>query len=498
MIKHRIRNNQPVQVQRSANMDVEENDDIMEFRDQVRETLEDVLPSRKMADVTDSQILKVLENHFKRENTEMDMDYDYKYFPLKIVDLTVKDIVSSLAEPSPEKEKELDSSSDPEEEEDFPMVPALKDILAPLSSVYPDIDPTYLKTIIEKFSGNTLNIQEYLEANIETIPERRTIQAVQYRVMSSNCDNLKRERPWQCPQCRSWTVISLPKDLDTVKKEPQFDLECNEIISCGSFCYFCNRKTHAPFKCRTTTTRLLQAENEIDIFKKLDMPPDEVRAAIRIYNMKPKNDTNFSNPLDILYTTAEGTFLRMLKRGGGQGLDRNFIKEIKYFENEALAERFNESKRRLEAQGITCKERLVFHGTPVDRNVEAIFQDGLLLSKCKRFAHGYGIYFSEFPDVSQVYGQNLLLCRVLVGRPYIEGSVTQPNPSQLLNLPPGVSVHQHVLSVAHNYRASNIPDGYNSKFVAPDVDGKAQMIVIDKEDQILPAFQIVTKGRVGY
>ena len=454
-------------------MDVEENDDINEFRDRVRETLEDVLPSRKMADITDSQILSVLENHFKRENTEMDMDYEYKYFPLKIVDLTVKDIVSSMASPSPESEKELDSSSDPEEElEDYTMAPTINDILIPLSSVYPDIDPAYLRTIIHKFSGNTNNIQDYLEANIETIPERRTIQAVQYRVMSSNCDNRKRERPWQCPQCRSWTVISLPKSLDTVKKEPQFDLECNEIISCGSFCYFCNRKSHAPFKCRTTTTRLLQAENEMDIFKRLDMPPDEVRASIKIYNMKPKNDTNFANPLDILYTTAEGTFLRMLKRGGGQGLDRNFIKEIKYFENEVLAERFNESKRRLEAQGITCKERLVFHGTPCDRNVEAIFQDGLLLSKCKRFAHGYGIYFSEFPDISQVYGQNLLLCRVLVGRPFIEG--------------------RH-----REHRASNIPDGYNSKFVSPDVDGKAQMIVIDKEDQILPAFQIVTNGRVG-
>ena len=483
-------------------MDVEENDDINEFRDRVRETLEDVLPSRKLADVTDSQILSVLENHFKRENTEMDTDYDYKYFPLKIVDLTVKDIVSSMASPSPGREKELDSSSDPEEElEDFPMAPTINDILIPLSSVYPDIDPAYLRTIIDKFSGNTNNIQDYLEANIETIPERRTIQAVQYRVMSSNCDNLKRERPWQCPQCRSWTVISLPKNLETVKKEPQFDLQCNEIISCGSFCYFCNRKSHAPFKCRTTTTRLLQAENEMDIFKRLDMPPDEVRASIKIYNMKPKNDTNFANPLDILYTTAEGTFLRMLKRGGSQGLDRNFIKEIKYFENEALAERFNESKRRLEAQGITCKERLVFHGTPCDRNVEAIFQDGLLLSKCKRFAHGYGIYFSEFPDISQVYGQNLLLCRVLVGRPYIEGrhAQTAQASAQLQNLPLGVSNRQriHVVNMAREHRASNIPDGYNSKFVSPDVDGKAQMIVIDKEDQILPAFQIVTKGRVG-
>ena len=178
----------------------EEDDDMMEYRDQVRETLEDVLPSRKMEDVTDDKILSVLKNHFKRENIEMDFDYDYKYFPLKIVDLTVKDIVSSMASP---KKKELDSSSDPEEEDDFTIIPSLKDILKPLSSVYPDIDPTYLRTIIEKCSGDIDSIQEYLEANMETIPERRTIQAVQYRVMSSNCDNNKRERPWQCPQCRS-------------------------------------------------------------------------------------------------------------------------------------------------------------------------------------------------------------------------------------------------------------------------------------------------------
>ena len=91
--------------------------------------------------------------------------------------------------------------------------------------------------------------------------------------------------------------------------------------------------------------------------------------------MKPKNDTNFAESLDILYTIAEGTFLRMLKRVGGQGkgFDRNFIKEIKYFENKALSEHFDESKRRLEARGIMSKERLVFNGTPDARNVEPIF-----------------------------------------------------------------------------------------------------------------------------
>ena len=199
-----------------------------------------------------------------------------------------------------------------------------------------------LRSIIEKFRGNTENIQDYLEGNIETIPERRTIQAVQYQVMSSTCEDQKNKRPWQCPECRSWTII------DVTIKEVLFNLVCNEMISCGSFCFFCNRRTHAPFKCRTTTTRLFQAENEMDIFKKLEMPPDEVRAAIKIYTMKPKNDTNLANPLDILYTTAEGTFLRMLRRGGGQGLDRSFIKEIKYYENDFLAERFHECKRQLD------------------------------------------------------------------------------------------------------------------------------------------------------
>ena len=65
-------------------------EDLMEYRDQVRETLQDVLPGRKIANVTDTQILSVLKNHFKPENTEMDADYDFKYFPLKIVDLTVQ------------------------------------------------------------------------------------------------------------------------------------------------------------------------------------------------------------------------------------------------------------------------------------------------------------------------------------------------------------------------------------------------------------------------
>ena len=57
----------------------------------------------------------------------------------------------------------------------------------------------------------------------------------------------------------------------------------------------------------------------------------------------------------------------------------------------------------------------------------------------------------------KLYGQHLLLCRFLVGRQYNEGR-----------------------DIAGT--------GYNSKFMAMDKDGKAQMIVTDKEDQIFFIF----------
>ena len=91
--------------------------------------------------------------------------------------------------------------------------------------------------------------------------------------------------------------------------------------------------------------------------------------------MKPKNDVNYSDPLDILYMAAEGTFLKMLRKSavaygnvvqvpgpfGGfvQGLagqnmrtldmsritNRNGINSIQYIENETLKERFMDCKK---------------------------------------------------------------------------------------------------------------------------------------------------------
>ena len=297
------------------------------------------------------------------------------------------------------------------------------------------------------------------------------------------------EKMWQCPECRAWQILQLNRAEEKV--------QCNEIVSCGQFCIKCNKKSHEPFSCRKMSVRAIQEENEVDIFKRLTgnlltfkvtelqilhlASADEIRGTVKIFKMTPKNDLNFSDPLDILYSLAEATFFRMLgksarnfgnivqvpnMRHGNGMLDmssiakRNSIDCIRYVENEILRERFMNCKKEFQAKGIPADDRLVFHGT--NASLDSINEEGFLLSKCKRFAHGYGIYFSEFPDVSKVYGGNLLLVRVMLGRPY-QG------------------------------KEHKIPEGFDSKIYNSDVDGNSHMVIIEKEEQILPAFHIQVK-----
>jgi len=458
----------------------------------VKQVLNDVLPEKRLTLVGEDKIRTLVYSLYKDEDVSnyVDSSYNYLYYPIIIVDMAVKKIVAGFkSQKTVTSEANLDSSNELEDDSGddenyvrkiMPSILCNRETLVPLCKLYPDIDPAYLRQIIERFDSDPEKIQQFLESNLDIIPERRTIQAVQYRLLSSSC-NLPREKPWQCPQCRSWQIISTIDAKLT-------DVDCKELVSCGSFCVLCNKSSHHPFKCRKTNERMLRTENEIDIFKKLTVPATEVRPTYKTFVMNPRNEANYADPLDILYTTAEGTFLRMLKKSsknvplpsGGhftsrgilfgppsshqhlgvpsQVYDRSFIKQIKYFESDNLAERYESCRGKFEANGIPMKERLIFHGTSAD--VESILDNGFLLKACKRFAHGYGIYFSEFPEISKIYGKKLLLCRVLIGRPY-QG------------------------------KEHNIPKGYNSKLVSPEEDGKAQMIIIDKEEQILPAFEII-------
>ena len=76
-------------------------------------------------------------------------------------------------------------------------------------------------------------------------------------------------------------------------------------------------------------------------------------------------------------------------------------------------------------------------------------------------AYGSGLYFSEFPKFALKYGDGatLVVCRVMLGRPYRD-------------------------------QRKGIPDGFNSKIVEKRKGQNVGIILVDKEEQILPAFII--------
>ena len=137
---------------------------------------------------------------------------------------------------------------------------------------------------------------------------------------------------------------------------------------------------------------------------------------------------------------------------------RFHIQEFKYFENDHLEARFNKCKKAFFDAGIPVTERLVFHGTSEDPI--SIFSKGFELHRVKRTAYGHGIYQTDNPSVALGYGPNLILSRVLIGNPYV---------GELKGVQPG----------------------YQCKM--EKIRGFCRFIVIDKEEQILPIFQLITK-----
>ena len=94
------------------------------------------------------------------------------------------------------------------------------------------------------------------------------------------------------------------------------------------------RRDHRPLICRGKSDRLRRAEREVDIFTKVLTMPDKVEGTVRILKMFPRNDLDFTDPLQILYLAAEATFLRMVdKSGQGNSIERKTIQSIEYVEN---------------------------------------------------------------------------------------------------------------------------------------------------------------------
>ena len=143
------------------------------------------------------------------------------------------------------------------------------------------------------------------------------------------------------------------------------------------------------------------------------------------------------------------------------------VSRFDYVINPLLVEAYANQKEIFREEGKNMTEVFLFHGTAV-ANLDSILRDNLSLSfspeqqegKKKKRVFGEGIYFSAMPAVSLMYGNGLILCKVLLG----ECEVFDPQPCR---------------------KQPEIPDEFDSREVRA-ADGSAVIHVVKRPSQILP------------
>eukprot|EP00092_Neocalanus_flemingeri_P102324 GFUD01130881.1.p1 GENE.GFUD01130881.1~~GFUD01130881.1.p1 ORF type:complete len:702 (+),score=200.18 GFUD01130881.1:81-2186(+) len=107
------------------------------------------------------------------------------------------------------------------------------------------------------------------------------------------------------------------------------------------------------------------------------------------------------------------------------------IESITYIENKESTEAYKKQKDVFEKQGkvdenINVEEMLLFHGTAV-ASLDSILNSNFIVDalpqqlntqneqRKKTMMFGRGVYFSELPAISLMYGNGLLLCKVMPG-----------------------------------------------------------------------------------
>jgi len=155
------------------------------------------------------------------------------------------------------------------------------------------------------------------------------------------------------------------------------------------------------------------------------------------------------------------------------------IAQIDYIRNPKLEKMYEAQKLKFLEENKDAREVLLFHGTSTSC-IESILRTNFLIDhlpvqqtnkndlRDKKMMFGRGVYFSELPAVSLMYGNGLILCRVLLGncqeyRPVAAGE--QPD----------------------------IPQGFDSRQVITK-DGSSVIHVVKETSQILPYCVIQLKN----
>ena len=153
----------------------------------------------------------------------------------------------------------------------------------------------------------------------------------------------------------------------------------------------------------------------------------------------------------------------------------DIIESITYVQNDRLTANYEKRKERFEKKGMinefgNVQELLLFHGTSLS-SVEGILANNFIIDavpqktnaksqqRMKLMVFGKGAYFSEYPAVSMMYGEALLLCKVMPGR---------------------------CESLRHsNYPFRDIPMEFNSREILSN-SGTSVIQVVKTASQILP------------
>lgn len=201
-----------------------------------------------------------------------------------------------------------------------------------------------------------------------------------------------------------------------------------------------------------------------DLLAKASMSGGGGATGFEIHTLTPQRKFDPDDPLDMHFRVAESRFLRSRPSMG--------VSRVDYVYNKSLVDRFEAKQRAFQAQGHGDMI-LAFHGTRKPDTIRSIITHNFDVSKIgSQTDAGYwgrGFYFSEFAGTSLVYGQNLLLCRLLPGR---------------------------VFDVKGRMDGQPLRQGYNSHRLSADPHGYGQEIIIADPDQILPCY-VLHVGQSG-
>merc|ERR1719193_2474935 len=117
-------------------------------------------------------------------------------------------------------------------------------------------------------------------------------------------------------------------------------------------------------------------------------------SAFKKTRVLPKRLLDENDPYQGHFTLAEATFYRLQPNN-----TKYRVQSVDVVHNPTLEAKFTSKQAEFKAKGIPSNPVMGLHGTNAT-NIDSILQNNFDLAKVQRTAHGFGIYFSEQPEVS--------------------------------------------------------------------------------------------------